>query len=49
MKKYVAFLLPLLAIPLVSADCSITNLADCIANSFFNSLLSILNAPVQPC
>ena len=48
MKKYLALLLPLLAIPLVSADCSITNLASCIADSFFNFLLSILNAPVQP-
>lgn len=48
MKKYVAFLLLLLIIPLVSADCGITNLADCITQSFFNFLLSTLNAPVQP-
>jgi hypothetical protein len=48
MKKYFAFLLPLLIIPLVSADCGITNLAECISQSFFNFLLSILNAPIQP-
>ena len=48
MKKYLTFLLPLLVIPFVSADCGITNLASCIADSFFNFLLSILNAPVQP-
>ena len=29
-------------------DCGITNLAGCIAQEFFNFLLSILNAPVQP-
>jgi len=48
MKKYFSLLLPLLVIPFVSADCSITNLAGCIAESFFNFLLSILNAPIQP-
>src|SRR3989344_4141777 len=48
MRKYLSFLLPLLVIPLVSADCGITNLAGCIAESFFNFLLSILNAPIQP-
>ena len=48
MKKYFAFLLPLLALPFVSADCGITNLASCISESFFNFLLNILNAPVQP-
>lgn len=48
MKKYIVFLVPLLVIPLVSADCGITNLAGCIAESFFNFLLGILNAPVQP-
>lgn len=48
MKKYVAFLIPLLIIPLVSADCGITNLASCISESLFSYLLSMLNAPVQP-
>jgi len=48
MKKYFSFLFLLLIIPLVSADCGITNLAGCIAESFFNFLLSILNAPLQP-
>lgn len=48
MKKYAFLLLPLLIIPLVSADCGITNLASCISESFFNFLLSILNAPIQP-
>jgi len=48
MRKYITFLLPLLIIPLASADCGITNLAECISESFFNFLLSILNAPVQP-
>lgn len=48
MKKYISILLSLLLIPLVSADCGITNLASCISESFFNFLLSILNAPVQP-
>jgi len=48
MKKYIFILLSLLLIPPVSADCGITNLASCISESFFNFLLSILNAPVQP-
>lgn len=47
MKKY-SPLLFLFFIPLVSADCSITNLAGCISQEFFNFLLSILNAPIQP-
>jgi hypothetical protein len=48
MKKYAIPLLGLLVIPLASADCGITNLAQCISESFFNFLLSILNAPLQP-
>ena len=46
--KFLLFLLPLIFLPLVSADCSITNLADCISESIFNFLLGILNAPIQP-
>lgn len=48
MRKYVLFLLTFAFLPLVSAECSITNLAACIAESFFSFLLNILNAPVQP-
>lgn len=48
MKKYLFILPLLLVIPLVSADCGITNLASCISESFFNFLLNLLNAPVQP-
>jgi len=46
--KYLLFFLPLFFITSVSADCGITNLAGCIAEAFFNFLLSILNAPIQP-
>jgi hypothetical protein len=46
--KRFLFLLPIFFISLVSADCSITNLADCISESIFNFLLGILNAPIQP-
>jgi hypothetical protein len=48
MKKYIVFLFALLIIPLISADCGITNLAECISQSFFNFLLNTLNAPIQP-
>jgi hypothetical protein len=48
MKKYILFLFPLLFISFVSADCGITNLASCISQSFFDFLLEILNAPIQP-
>ena len=47
MKKYF-LLFFLLLIPLASADCGITNLADCISQSFFNFFLSIINSPIQP-
>jgi len=46
--KNLLFFLPLFFLSLVSADCGITNLAGCIAEEFFNFLLSILNAPIQP-
>jgi len=49
MKKKFLFLLPIFFINLVSAeDCSITNLGGCLAQKFFEFLLSILNAPIQP-
>lgn len=48
MKKYFALLLSSFVIPLVSADCTITNLAGCIAQELFDFLIDILNAPVQP-
>lgn len=49
MKKYILFILPILLISLISAEeCGITNLASCIAQEFFNFLLGILNAPIQP-
>ena len=48
MKKYFLFIIPLFFISLVSADCGITNLASCISESFFNFLLGVLNAPIQP-
>jgi len=48
MKKYFPYLALLFIMPLASADCGITNLADCITQSFFDFLLSILNAPIQP-
>ena len=41
--------MPLFSISLVSADdCSITNLGGCLAQKFFEFLLSVLNAPIQP-
>jgi len=49
MKKYFLLFLPILFVSLVSAeDCGITNLASCISQSFFDFLLGILNAPIQP-
>ena len=48
-KQNILCLIPIFLISLVSAEeCGITNLASCIAQSFFSFLLSILNAPVQP-
>ena len=47
--KRLLILLPLLLISFVRADdCSITNLASCISQNFFNFFLNILNAPIQP-
>ena len=47
--KKILFLLPILLIDLVMADdCSITNLGGCLAQKFFEFLLGILNAPIQP-
>jgi len=47
--KKLSFLLPIFFIRLVSAeDCSITNLGGCLAQKFFEFLLGILNAPIQP-
>ena len=49
MKKSFLYLLPIFLIVLVRADdCSITNLGGCLAQKFFEFLLSILNAPIQP-
>lgn len=49
MKKYFLFLLSMFSVSLASAqECSITNLASCISESFFNFLLNLMNAPVQP-
>lgn len=48
-KNYFLYFLPIFLISLVSAeDCSITNLGGCLAQKFFEFLLSILNAPIQP-
>jgi hypothetical protein len=47
-RKFFLLFLPVLLISLVSADdCSITNLASCISQSFFNFLFSIITAPLQ--
>jgi len=47
--KYLVLLLPIFLISLVSAgECGITNLASCLAQSFFELLLTIINAPIQP-
>lgn len=49
MKKYLAFVLPLFLIPFIKAeDCGITNLASCISQKFFDFLLGLINAPIQP-
>ena len=49
MKKYLAMIFSLFLIPFIRADdCGITNLASCISEKFFDFLLSILNAPIQP-
>jgi hypothetical protein len=50
--KYVHYiiyiLLLLILVPLVSADsCSITNLGDCLPESFFNYFLDSINAPLE--
>lgn len=49
MKKYISWIFPIFLISFVSADdCGITNLASCISQKFFEFLLNILNAPIQP-
>jgi hypothetical protein len=49
MKKYISLIFPIFLISFVRAeDCGITNLASCISQKFFEFLLSILNAPIQP-
>jgi hypothetical protein len=41
--------MPIFLISFVSAtECGITNLASCLSQSFFEFLLSIINAPIQP-
>jgi hypothetical protein len=48
MKKYY-FILILLTLNLVSAsECSITNLGSCLVEKFFEYVVAILNAPLQP-
>jgi hypothetical protein len=49
MKKVYSLFLMLFLLGFTSAEeCSITNLASCISQSFFNFLLGLLNAPIQP-
>ncbi len=49
MKKYYLPFLSIFFISFASAeDCGITNLASCISQKFFEFLLGILNAPIQP-
>ena len=47
MKKLLFSLLFLIAIPLVSADCSLANLGVCLPEAIFNFFLNILNAPLE--
>ena len=50
-KLAISLLFLILAIPLINAQeesCGLTNLATCIPEKFFNFLLSIVNAPLQP-
>ena len=47
--KLYLLLTAFLTIPLVRAEeCGITNLASCIPEKFFNFLVNLLNAPLQP-
>jgi hypothetical protein len=47
--KKIYFIFLIFFVRSVSAmECSITNLASCISESFFNFLLNLLNAPIQP-
>jgi hypothetical protein len=47
--KKIYFIFLIFFISFASAgECSITNLASCISESFFNFLLNLLNAPIQP-
>jgi len=49
MKKLYLVLMSMFFISFASAEeCSITNLASCISQNFFDFFLNILNAPIQP-
>lgn len=48
MNRKILFLIGfLLAIPFVSADCSLANLGSCLPEAIFNFFLGILNAPLE--
>lgn len=48
MKKSILSVIPIFLISSVSAEeCGITNLSSCIAQKFFEFLLSIINSPIQ--
>mgnify|MGYP001595779206 FL=1 len=51
MKKAIFFIMAILFLPIVHAaeeDCGLTNLATCIPQKFFEFILTIINAPLQP-
>jgi hypothetical protein len=47
-KQYLFFFLMLLLDLATASECSITNLGSCLVEKFFEFLVSILNAPIQP-
>ncbi|MBS3106412.1 hypothetical protein J4419_01990 [Candidatus Woesearchaeota archaeon] len=48
MKKLSLLAVFLLAIPFVSADCGITNLASCLPEKLYEYTIGVINAPLQP-
>jgi len=48
MKPKILLITTLLTIPIVSADCGLTNLAACLPEAFFQYIFMTFNAPVAP-
>ena len=50
MKKVIYYLIPIVLIPIAYAEeeCGLLNLASCLPQKFYDFIISILNAPLQP-